>query len=159
MPGFLLGVRGVSSNGVKGPDQLKTAVINKLRSLQKLPKKIASFFDQRRQRLSRWGISYILGKYVSVAKQNPEFSADFPVTPHVLRHSKAMGMLKAGINLIYIRDFLGHVNVTSTEVYARADNEMKRKYLEQSYQELNPKEFPNWEDDTTLLAWLDDLCR
>jgi len=80
----------------------------------------------------RWGISYILGKYVSLAKQNPEFSADFPATPHVLRHSKAMGMLKAGINLIYIRDFLGHVNVTSTEVYARADNEMKRKYLDRT---------------------------
>lgn len=78
--------------------------------------------------------------------------------PHI-RHSKAMGMLKAGINLIYIRDFLGHVNVTSTEVYARADNEMKRKYLEQSYQDLNPQEFPNWEDDKTLLAWLNDLCR
>lgn len=117
------------------------------------------FFNQRRQPLSRWGISYILGKYVFMAKQNPEFSADFPVTPHVLRHSKAMGMLKAGINLIYIRDFLGHVDVTSTEVYARADNEMKRKYLEQSYQDLNPQEFPNWEDDKTLLAWLNDLCR
>jgi site-specific recombinase XerD len=76
-----------------------------------------------------------------------------------MRDSKAMGMLKAGINLIYIRDFLGHVNVTSTEVYARADNEMKRKYLEQSYQDLNPQEFPNWGDDKALLAWLNDLCR
>lgn len=120
---------------------------------------VPAFFNQRRQPLSRWGISYILGKYVSQAKRSLEFSADFPVTPHVLRHSKAMGMLKAGINLIYIRDFLGHVNVTTTEVYARADNEMKRKYLELSYQDPNPKEFPNWEDDKGLLAWLNDLCR
>jgi site-specific recombinase XerD len=117
------------------------------------------FSNQQRQALSRWGISYILDKYVELAKQNPDFSADFPVTPHVLRHSKAMGMLKAGIPLIYIRDFLGHVNITTTEIYARADNEMKRKYLEQSFPVISPQELPNWEDDKDLLSWLNDLCR
>jgi site-specific recombinase XerD len=117
------------------------------------------FSNQRRQALSRWGVSHILGKYVSLARRLPAFSADFPVTPHVLRHSKAMGMLKAGIPLIYIRDFLGHVNITTTEIYARADNEMKRKYLEQSYPDLIQQEFPGWNEDKGLLAWLNDLCR
>ena len=43
----------------------------------------------------------------------------FPITPHVFRHSKAMHMLHAGINLFYIRDILGHVDVSTTEIYAR----------------------------------------
>lgn len=94
------------------------------------------FFNQRHQPLSRWGISYILDKYVCSAQKDNHFSIDFPITPHVLRHAKAMGMLKAGIHLIYIRDFLGHSNVVTTEVYARSDTEMKRKALEQSYKEL-----------------------
>lgn len=117
------------------------------------------FFNQRHQPLSRWGISYILDKYVCSAQKDIHFSIDFPITPHVLRHAKAMGMLKAGINLIYIRDFLGHSNVVTTEVYARSDTEMKRKALEESYKELYTEEMPKWEDDKNLMQWLHDLCK
>jgi integrase/recombinase XerD len=76
----------------------------------------------------------------------------------LLRHSKAMGMLKSGINLLYIRDFLGHTDVTTTEVYARADSEMKRKALEESYKELYSDKMPRWEDDENLMEWLKNLC-
>ena len=117
------------------------------------------FFNQKHQQLTRWGISYILNNYVELAKKHIDFKVKFPITPHVLRHSKAMGMLKAGINLIYIRDFLGHSNVITTEVYARADSEMKRKALEESYNELHTVELPKWENDTGLMYWLKDLCK
>jgi site-specific recombinase XerD len=53
-----------------------------------------------------------------MAKDDVGFNVDFPVTPHVLRHSKAMHLLQSGVNLIYIRDFLGHVDYSTTEVYA-----------------------------------------
>jgi site-specific recombinase XerD len=117
------------------------------------------FYNQKHQQLTRWGISYILDGYVESAKESVGFTVNFPVTPHVLRHSKAMGMLKAGINLIYIRDFLGHSNVVTTEVYARADSEMKRKALEESYKELYTEEMPKWEDDESLMQWLKNLCK
>lgn len=117
------------------------------------------FFNQKHQQLTRWGISYILNVYVDQAKKHYDFNVNFPITPHVLRHSKAMGMLKAGINLIYIKDFLGHSNVITTEVYARADSEMKRKALEESYSELHTDELPKWENDTSLMHWLKDLCK
>ena len=123
------------------------------------PKEAPLFFNQRHQPLSRWGITYILDKYVCSAKMNTHFTVEFPVTPHVLRHSKAMGMLKAGTNLIYIRDFLGHSNVITTEVYARADNDMKRKALEESYKELYTEEMPKWEEDENLMQWLQNLCK
>jgi site-specific recombinase XerD len=44
------------------------------------------FVNQKKQQLSRWGISYILNKYVEKAKGDLGFNVDFPVTPHVLRH-------------------------------------------------------------------------
>ncbi len=75
------------------------------------------FTNQRKKSLSRWGIGYIISKYVAKAKDNPDFKVDFNITPHVFRHSKAVHMVRAGINLIYIRDFLGHVDCCTTEIY------------------------------------------
>jgi len=92
-----------------------------------------------------------------MAKKHDGFRVNFPVTPHVLRHSKAMGMLKSGIPLIYIKDFLGHANVTTTEVYARADCEAKRIALEGTYKELQTGELPKWEEDLGLMQWLTGL--
>jgi site-specific recombinase XerD len=52
------------------------------------------------------------------------------ITCHSLRHSKAMHLLQAGVNLVYIRDLLGHVSIKTTEIYARADSKQKRIALE-----------------------------
>lgn len=116
------------------------------------------FVNQKKQKLSRWGISYILNKYVDMARKKPSFTIDFPVTPHVLRHAKAMHLLQAGVNLIYIRDFLGHVDCSTTEVYARADSEIKRKAIESAYVDLIPDSIPKWEEDGDLMNWLNSLC-
>lgn len=94
-----------------------------------------------------------------MAKSNPEFQVSFPVTPHVLRHAKAMHLLQSGVNLIYIRDFLGHVDCSTTEVYARADSEMKRKAIENAYVDLVPNEIPRWEEDGELMKWLSNFCK
>jgi site-specific recombinase XerD len=117
------------------------------------------FVNQKQQQLSRWGISYILNKYVEMAKSNPDFQVSFPVTPHVLRHAKAMHLLQSGVNLIYIRDFLGHVDCSTTEVYARADIEMKRKAIENAYVDLVPNDLPRWEEDGELMKWLNNFCK
>jgi len=116
------------------------------------------FLNQRQQKLSRWGISYIINKYVEMARRNPGFTVKFSVTPHVFRHSKAMHLLQSGVHLIYIRDFLGHSDCSTTEVYARADSEMKRKAIENAYQDLVPDDFPKWEEDGNLMKWLNSLC-
>lgn len=116
------------------------------------------FANQKKQQLSRWGISYILKKYVNMSRNNPLFTVDFPVTPHVLRHAKAMHLLQSGVNIIYIRDFLGHVDCSTTEVYARADSEMKRKAIENAYIDLVPDIVPKWEEDGDLMNWLKSLC-
>ena len=66
-------------------------------------------------------------------------------------------MLQAGINLIYIRDFLGHAHVTTTEIYARADTEMKRAAIESAHIRVEP-DLPDWAQDKSLMEMLADIC-
>lgn len=67
---------------------------------------------------------------------------------------KAMHLLRAGVNMIYIRDFLGHVDISTTEVYARIDAEMKRKVFEEKVPNFTPNTTMPWEEDKDLLQWL-----
>lgn len=116
------------------------------------------FVNQRKQPLSRWGISHIINKYVLKAQEVNKLLVDFSITPHIFRHSKAVHMLHAGINLIYIRDFLGHVDCSTTEIYARADTEMKRKAIESSCVDIFPKEnLQDWNENDDLMSFLESL--
>lgn len=106
------------------------------------------FFNRQRKRLTRAGITYVLKKYSGV--QNPALTS---LTPHIFRHSKAMHLLQAGVNIVYIRDFLGHSDLKTTEIYARADPEARRAALE-SIAPVTPSEVPPWATDADLLMWL-----
>jgi len=109
------------------------------------------FFNHQKNIFTRQGITYILNKYTSdVLSTN--------VSPHMLRHSKAMHMLHAGINLIYIRDFLGHSELATTEIYARANSEMKLKALKKINKSVIPENVPNWQENKYLMDWLHKLC-
>ena len=61
--------------------------------------------------------------------------------------------------MIYIRDFLGHASVTTTEIYAKVDTEERRKALENAYEIPSQDLVPDWEADKGLMAWLGDLCK
>lgn len=114
------------------------------------------FFNRQKNKLSRAGIAYILKKYATIARKNlPHFKEK--ISPHIIRHSKAMHLLQAGINLIYIRDLLGHSQLTTTDIYARANIEMKRESLEKVYPELLKTDLPDWNKDESLLNWLTEL--
>jgi integrase/recombinase XerD len=65
-----------------------------------------------------------------------------------------MHLLQAGVNLIYIRDILGHLLVITTEIYSRADSKQKREALEKAYIEVNPNEEAKWIKDENLITWL-----
>ena len=114
------------------------------------------FENNQHNKLTKEGVSYILNKYIKTARQKsirvPEHAC-----PHMFRHSKAMHLLQAGVNLIYIRDFLGHVDIRTTEVYARADTETKRKAIENACPDIITSEMPDWNKDKALLSWLSDL--
>jgi integrase/recombinase XerD len=111
-------------------------------------------------RLTRWGVTKILARHVqSLRRRDPAYAASVNVTPHVIRRTRAMHLLQAGVNLIYIRDLLGHADVSTTEIYARADADAKRKAIEGAYQSLTPEPLPDWTADQDLLEWLDHACQ
>jgi len=117
------------------------------------------FFNSRRQKLTRAGVSYLIDKYVKAVKAQNTILLPDKVSPHVFRHTKAMHLLQANVNLVYIRDFLGHASVTTSEIYARADAQMKRLALEQAYSPIVIDDVPAWQDDQDLLNWLQKICQ
>jgi site-specific recombinase XerD len=76
------------------------------------------FTNRNGQKLTRHGIAFILKKYVALASRHCESLSRKTVSPHTLRHSKALHLLHAGIDLVKIRDMLGHASVLTTEIYA-----------------------------------------
>ena len=118
------------------------------------------FQGPHQTRLTRWGVTKLLAKHVqSLRRRDPGYAPGVNVTPHVIRRTRAMHLLQAGVNLIYIRDLLGHADASTTEIYARADAETKRKAIESAYQSLTPEPLPSWTADQDLLEWLDHACR
>jgi site-specific recombinase XerD len=118
----------------------------------------APFFTNRGgEKLTRKGVSYILKKYHRRAKlSHPELYPE-TISPHCLRHSKSMHLLQSGVNLIYIRDILGHTDIKTTEIYARIDGEMKRKALEKATVGVASESLPAWQRNKGLLSWLKSL--
>jgi len=112
------------------------------------------FRNKQQKPLTRAGVSYVLNKYIEIARKQKPSLFQKPVSPHCMRHSKAMHLLEAGVNLIYIRDFLGHVSVTTTEIYARTNPELKRKFLEESSISLGVTNKYSKQKKEDLLQWL-----
>ena len=114
------------------------------------------FQNARGQRLSRSGIRYILQKYLGTARSKLP-CLNRKVSPHTLRHAKGMHLLQSGISLDMIRDFLGHVDAKTTQIYARANLEMKRNALEKLSDPSPVRTIPSWQQNKDLLDWLRSL--
>ncbi len=85
--------------------------------------------NRRGEPLSRHGARYLLAKYVTRAHATTPSLKRAGISPHTLRHTKAMHLLQSGVPLVTIKDFLGHADLKSTEVYVQIDLEMKRQAL------------------------------
>lgn len=115
------------------------------------------FTNRGNKPLTRAGVTYILKKYAAQAQAVGIKDISEEITPHWLRHSKAMHLLQSGVNLVYIRDLLGHSDISTTEIYARADEKMKRKALMEAYNSPSSEELPAWKKNKDLLDWLKSL--
>lgn len=117
------------------------------------------FTTMKGQALSRDAVACLLDKY---ARRAPEISASprrRRVTPHVLRHSCAVALLQAGVDVTLIRDYLGHVSVATTSRYITTNIEMKRSALGAFWQRsgLDPQRSKSWRPTPKLLAFLASL--
>ena len=116
------------------------------------------FYNHSKSKLTRAGIAYIVSKHVASARNAHPALIPETVSPHGFRHSKSMHMLQAGVPLIYIRDYLGHSEISTTEIYARCDSAQKRQAIEAAYPEFRKNEVPEWHSDDSLMDWLKSLC-
>lgn len=113
------------------------------------------FRNRQGNRLTRGGVRYILLKHLKKA-QKCQTTFTQKVTPHTLRHTKAMHLVEAGVSLDIVRDFLGHADIQTTELYARANLEMKRAAIAKISPTPVP-DVPTWKENKTLLEWLQQL--
>ena len=114
------------------------------------------FQNRQGGRLSRSGLRYLLHCHVQAARSAvPGFTQK--ISPHSMRHTKGMHLLQSGVSLEMIRDFLGHVDVKTTQIYARANLEMKRRALEKVAGESPSAALPSWQRSKSLLDWLRSL--
>jgi integrase/recombinase XerD len=117
------------------------------------------FQSHRGTPLTRDGVAYLLQKYVRLASKSSATPGLRRVTPHVLRHSCAVALLQAGVDVTVIRDYLGHASVSTTCRYISANLEMKRQVLDAFWKraDLAPSGTRRWQPSPKLLAFLQTL--
>ena len=117
------------------------------------------FRNSRGSPLTRDGVAYLLRKYVRVAAQQVPALRKRRVSPHVMRHSCAVALLQAGVDITVIRDYLGHASVATTSRYITTNLQMKREVLEAFWKRsgLDPTAPRKWRPSPKLLAFLESL--
>ncbi len=109
--------------------------------------------------LTRDGVAYLLGKYVRLAAQHAPALRTRKITPHVMRHSCAVALLQAGVDVSVIRDYLGHASVATTSRYITTNLQMKREVLDAFWKRagLEPAVPRKWQISSKLLNFLQSL--
>ena len=117
------------------------------------------FLNARGQPLTRDGVAYILRKYAAMAARETPALRRRRISPHVLRHSCAVALLQAGVDVTVIRDYLGHASIATTSRYITTNLQMKRQALEAFWAQagLSPERPTPWKPKPDLLAFLDSL--
>ena len=116
------------------------------------------FRNRRGQPLTRFGVRYLVGKYAQLAQCAVPSLARKRVHPHTLRHSTAVHLLQAGVDLVSISHWLGHASVETTNRYAVVDLETKRAAIDRAgpVGDVNPVPAA-WRSDASILGWLEAL--
>jgi site-specific recombinase XerD len=115
------------------------------------------FVNRYGEPLSPSGVRFKLAAYVKAAAETVQSLRAKHVTPHSFRHATAVHLISAGIDVTVIRSWLGHVSLDTTDHYAKANLETKRKALERVSVPVTATHPPPRKRDASLLAWLDSL--
>lgn len=116
---------------------------------------VALFTNQRGGKLTRFGVRYLLNKYVAAGSATASTLQEKRIHPHSLRHTTAIYLLKAGVDFATISQWLGHSTLNTTMKYARADLDLKRQALAQVFPEaLAPPAASGARTDVDLVGWL-----
>jgi integrase/recombinase XerD len=116
------------------------------------------FRNRRGEPLTRFGARYLLRKYARLAQSAAPSLARKRVHPHTLRHTTAVHLLQAGVDLISISHWLGHASVETTNRYTAVDLEAKRAAIARAAPDTDTDPaLAAWRSDASILEWLEAL--
>jgi site-specific recombinase XerD len=115
------------------------------------------FLNCRGQRLTRFGVTAMVKRYALKASQKISSLGMKQVSAHTIRHTTAVHLLRAGVDINTIRAWLGHVSLDTTNIYAEVDLEMKAKALAHCEIFTTQQTTQKWNDNPTLMAFLKAL--
>lgn len=124
-----------------------------------LKKPVPVFTNHLHKPLTRFGIRYIIKKYVCLAAEYQPSLKKKRIHPHCMRHSTILHLLKSGVDFSTLSHWVGHNSPNTTNKYATIDLEMKKKALEKTIP-LDPshkKVKASWRKNQDLLNWLESL--
>jgi len=113
------------------------------------------FLNRCGRPITRFGIYALVERSVGRAVPQAPSLAAKQVSPHTIRHTTATHLLRSGVDINTIRAWLGHVSLTTTNVYAEVDLEMKAKALAKC--EVEGKKIAPWRKDKGLMEFLRTL--
>lgn len=137
----------------------KETVVALRRICGNLPDDALIFRNAQGQPLTRDGVAYLLDKYTRTAAKDSPTLRKRHVTPHVMRHSCAVALLQAGMDITVIRDYLGHVSVATTNRYIATNLKMKQEALEAFWKRsgLAASKTFAWHPRPNVLRFLESL--
>jgi site-specific recombinase XerD len=117
------------------------------------------FRNRRRERLTRFGVRHILRRCAARASGTRRSLVRRRIHPHVIRHTTAVHLLRSGVDVVTIRDWLGHASVETTNRYAVVDLDAKRRALEKARPPVlvGDADLQLWRTDASVLDWLERL--
>jgi integrase/recombinase XerD len=128
-----------------------------LGSVEGPPAPSTAVFSAKGRPLTRFGIYKVVRRHAS-GLDDPR--TDRTISPHVFRHSAAVAMLEAGVEVNVIRGWLGHADLTTTNRYAEINTRAKQEALracEPPNTSAGSRTKPIWRSDESLLNWLASL--
>jgi site-specific recombinase XerD len=115
------------------------------------------FLNRCKQPITRFGIRTLVKRCVSKASQKVPSLKNKQVSPHIIRHTAAAHLLRAGVDINTIRAWLGHVSLDTTNIYAEADLEMKVKALEHCEIMGLSQKTKSWQNNKQIMDFLKSL--
>jgi len=114
------------------------------------------FLNRYARPITRFGIYDLVTRYVRRTVRVMPSLATKNVSPHAIRRSTATHLLRSGVDINTVRDWLGHVSVDTTNIYARVDLETKAKAIARCEPEPTKQAKP-WTADEGLMTFLQSL--
>lgn len=124
------------------------------------PREASVFLNVRGQPVTRYGVHALIERTVNKAAETVPSLRDKRISPHTIRHTTAVHLLRSGVDINTIRAWLGHVSLETINRYAEVDLEMKAKALETCAvkgPDTVPDYTPSWHADSGLMSFLASL--